>query len=82
MISGAASFLPRGNEQKIMRPCVSQNSYLLTKYSLFDIWFGGGKGEVHQVLHRLQNKEKPMQNNFDSPVRVNQNAFRVQHCKV
>ena len=37
---------------------------------------------LHQVLHRLQNKEKPMQNNFDSPVRVTQNDFRVQHCKV
>ena len=32
---------------------------------------------VHQVLHRPQNKEKPMQNNFDSPVRVTQNDFRV-----
>ena len=38
--------------------------------------------EIHQVLHRLQNKEKPMQNNFYSPVRVTQNDFRVQHCKV
>ena len=38
--------------------------------------------EVPQVLHRLQNKEKPMQNNFYSPVRVTQNDFRVQHCKV
>ena len=37
---------------------------------------------IHQVLHRLQNKEKPMQNNFYSPVRVTQNDFRVQHCKV
>ena len=35
-----------------------------------------------QVLHRLQNKEKPMQNNFYSPFRVTQNDFRVQHCKV
>ena len=33
--------------------------------------------DVHQVLHRPQNKEKPMQNNFDSPVRVTQNDFRV-----
>ena len=32
---------------------------------------------LHQVLHRPQNKEKPMQNNFDSPVRVTQNDFRV-----
>ena len=39
-------------------------------------------GEVPQVLHRLQNKEKPMQKNFYSPVRVTQNDFRVQHCKV
>ena len=38
--------------------------------------------KIHQVLHRIQNKEKPMQNNFDSPVRVTQNDFRVQHCKV
>jgi len=38
--------------------------------------------ELPQVLHRLQNKENPMQNNFDSPVRVTQNDFRVQHCKV
>ena len=35
-----------------------------------------------QVLHRLQNKEKPMHNKFYSPVRVTQNDFRVQHCKV
>ena len=38
--------------------------------------------ELPQVLHRLQNKEKPMQNNFYSPVRVTQDDFRVQHCKV
>ena len=24
--------------------------------------------EIHQVLHRLKNKEKPMQNNFEAPV--------------
>ena len=40
------------------------------------------KEELPQVLHRLQNKEKPMQNNFYSPVRVTQNDFWVQHCKV
>ena len=41
---GQSHLWQRGNEQKIMRPCVcvSQNSYL-TKCSLFDIWFGGGR---------------------------------------
>ena len=32
------------------------------------IWIGYIQYIVHQVLHRPQNKEKPMQNNFDSPV--------------
>ena len=49
----------------------------LTKYQAED-W----QNVLPQVLHRLQNKEKPMQNNFYSPVRVTQNDFRVQHCKV
>ena len=37
---------------------------------------------VHQVLHPASNKNKPMQNNFETPVRLTQNGFRVQHCKV
>ena len=39
---GQPHLWPRGNVRKIMRPCASQNSYL-TKYSLSDIWFGGGR---------------------------------------
>ena len=43
---------------------------------------GGPSYKIHEVLHRLQNKEKPMQNNFEAPVWTTQNGFRVQHCMV
>ena len=39
---GQPHLWPRGNVQKIMRPCVSQNSYL-TKCRLLYVWFGGGR---------------------------------------
>ena len=39
----------------------------------FFLYFSAQKGfldpsKVHQVLHQLQKKEKPMQNNFEAPV--------------
>ena len=64
----------------------SQTKRYWTIYSTskgeFQINLGNLINVLPQVLHRLQNKEKPMQNNFYSPVRVTQNDFRVQHCKV
>ena len=64
-----------GNKEVVTYNAHFSAFYLYYLYLIF-------KSALHQVLHRLQNKEKPMQNNFDSPVRVTQNDFRVQHCKV